>query len=104
MGWSVRSFPGSPASVVGEACAARFAILMATEKGWSHMHLEGDCLQVVNDFNDRDAAGLRSFDVIISAGLELSSHFTAFRCSFTRRSSNCNSCFSSSFIIQISCS
>lgn len=75
--------------VVTKLHAARFAILTADAKGWSHMHLEGHCLQVVNAFNDRGAHRLRSFDVIISAGLELSSRFSTFRCSFIRRSNNC---------------
>lgn len=89
LGWSVRRFPGLPLPVEGEANAARLAIILAMEKGWSHVHLEGDCLQVINAFNDRDSVGLRSFDTIVAACLELSSRFSAFRCSFIRRSSNC---------------
>lgn len=73
----------------GEANAVRLAIILAMEKGWSHVHLKGDCLQVINAFNDRDSVGLRSFDTIVAACLELSSHFSALCCSFIRRSSNC---------------
>lgn len=56
--WSIKKFPGYPSPVVAGACAARFAILMAIAKGWTHIHLEGDSLQVVNAFNDRDEHGL----------------------------------------------
>lgn len=54
LGWSVRKLPGTLSPVVAEASAARHAILMAIEKGWSHIQLEGDCMQVINAFNDRD--------------------------------------------------
>lgn len=89
MGWLVRKLSGSPTPVEAEASAARFAILMARAKGWSHIHLKGDCLQVVNALNDGDTQGLRSFDSIISTSIGLSSGFSAFICSFVRRSSNC---------------
>lgn len=46
-------------------------------------------MQVINAFNDRDRQGLRSFDAIISACLELASSFSAFRCFFVRRLGNC---------------
>lgn len=40
LGWSVRKLPGTLSPVVAE--------------GWSHIQLEGDCMQVINAFNDRD--------------------------------------------------
>lgn len=80
---------GSPSPVVAEASAARLAILMALEKGWTHIHLEGDCLQVINTFKDRDVQGLRPFEIIVLACIELSSRFSRFTYSFVRRMSNC---------------
>lgn len=81
LGWSVRKLPGAPSPVIAEATATRHAILLAIEKGWTHIHLEGDCLQVIKTFKDRDRHGLRSFDSIISAALGLLSNFSAFHVS-----------------------
>lgn len=74
---------------MAEACAARFAINMALEKGWTNIHLEGDCLQVDNAFKDGGASGMRPFEVIIAASIDLATRFSSFSVSFIRRSSNC---------------
>lgn len=75
VGWAARWLRGSQALVEAEASAARFAIFMALERGWTHIHLEGDYLQVVNALND-------GVTHVISASLVFSSCFSAFLCSF----------------------
>lgn len=67
--WRVKKLRGTPSPVVAEACAARLAILLAQEMGWSHVHLESNCLQVIYALNDRDEECLQFFSVVISAGL-----------------------------------
>lgn len=52
------------------------------------MHLEGDCLQVINALNDKNGDRLFSFGVVISVCPELFSSFEAFICSFIRRVGN----------------
>lgn len=89
LGWSACKFHGSPSLVMAEASAIRHAILMAVERGWSHIQLEGYCIQIINALNDRSGDGLRSFDTIISTFLDLFSRFAISRCSFIRRLSNC---------------
>lgn len=89
VGWSIRKFRGSPSPVVAEACAARLALQLARRHGWTHLHLEGDCLQVINALKDQHGERLHSFGQIISAGFILIPSFTAFNCTFIRRVGNC---------------
>lgn len=44
VGLFVRKFRGSPSPVVAEAYAARLALQLAKTKGWTKVHLKGDCL------------------------------------------------------------
>lgn len=87
-GWSIRKFLGLPSPVIAEACAARHAILLARDKCWTYIHVEGDCLHVVNAINDRSGDGLCNFGTIISACVGLSSLFEHFHCYFIRRMVN----------------
>lgn len=57
MGWSVHTCHGSPAPVMAEASASRHTILMAVERSWTHIHLEGDCIPIINALNDRTGDG-----------------------------------------------
>lgn len=75
--------------MVAEACAARLALLMAREMKWSHIHLEGDCLHVINALNDRYDDCLHSFGVVVSACVSFTPSFIAFHASFIRRVDNC---------------
>lgn len=104
VGWAVRRLQGSPAPVVAEACAARFAIHMTLEKGWTHVHLEGDCLQVINTFKDGKSHGLSEFEVIVSASIGLASRFSNFACFFIRRLSNCLAHVFSHIVLLDTCS
>lgn len=74
---------------VAKASAARHALTMATELGWTHIQLEGDCMVVVNALNDRSGECLRSFGAVIKACHDVISHFDVFSCSFIRRTGNC---------------
>lgn len=74
---------------MAEACAPRLALQLAQKHGWTHPHLEGDCLQVVNALNDRHGERLYSFGSIISACFAFLRSFTVFQCSFIRRVGNC---------------
>lgn len=47
---------------VAKASAARHALTMATELGWTHIQLEWDCMVVVNALNDRSAT---VFDLLV---------------------------------------
>lgn len=62
---------------------------MTVGRGWSHVHLKGDCLKVINALNDRSDDNLHSFGATICACSYLSSSFIVFIYSFIRRSSNC---------------
>lgn len=82
--WLVRRFQVTPTPVVAEATTARLAIILAIKIGWSHIHLERDCLEVVNDINDPGEVNFRAYGVIISSCRALLSSFTVFHCSFIR--------------------
>lgn len=91
VGLSIRKLWGSPSPVVAEAYAAGLALQLAKTKGWTKVHLEGDCLQVINALNDKNGDRLYrlfSFGAVISACPELFSSFEAFICSFIRRVGN----------------
>lgn len=88
IGWVIQKFQGSPLPVVAEACAARLALQLA-QNGWTPLNLEGDCLQVINELNDRNGKRLHSFGSIISACFILLRFFTTFKCSFIRRGGIC---------------
>lgn len=62
---------------------------MTVGRGWSHVHLKGDCLKVINALNDRSDDNLHSFGATISTCSYLSSSFIVFYYSFIRLSSNC---------------
>lgn len=86
--WRIKKLRGSPSPVGAEACAARLAILLAHEMGWPSIHLEGDCLQVINSFNDQDNECLQPFAAVISSGSFFISSFSSFTASFIRRAGN----------------
>lgn len=71
-----------------EACAARVASLLAQEMGWSYIHLEGNSMQVINAFNDREDDNLMRLSAVISACVSLISGFSLFPASFIRRTDN----------------
>lgn len=41
--WRVRRLAGQPSAVVGEACTSLEGVILALEKGWREVILEGDC-------------------------------------------------------------
>lgn len=86
--WRVQKLRGSPAPVVAEACAARLTCLLAQEMGWSHAHMEGDSMQVINALNNRDDDNNMPFSAVISACLSFISSFSSFHSSFVRRKGN----------------
>lgn len=86
--WQARRFQGNPSLVAVEATAARQALIMAREMGWSHVHIEGDCLEVGNALKDQRDDCFREFGVIISACREFISLFDCFISSFIRRVGN----------------
>lgn len=58
-------------------------------QGWTHLYLEGDCLQVVNALQDNHGDRFYSFGSIISACFALFPLFTVLNFSFIRRLGNC---------------
>lgn len=89
MGWLIRKFRGEPLPVVAEAYAARLALQLAKSHGWTHIHVEGDCLEIIQALNDRNGERLQVFGSVIDACFELLQSFAAFKFSFIRRVGNC---------------
>lgn len=87
--WTVRRARGLVSPEVAEAYAAREAMVMAKDMGWTKVHFEGDCLVVVNALKDRNEESFRPYRVIVSACQELLSDFDFFYASFIRRTGNC---------------
>lgn len=87
--WSTKRVRGLVSPKVAEANAARHALIMAKEMGWTHIQLEGDCMVVVNALSDQLGECLRPFGVILTSCREIISFFNVFSCSFIRRSGNC---------------
>lgn len=75
--WRIQKLHGMPYPVV------------AQEMGWSYIHLERDCLQVMNTFKDRSEDCLQSHGFVVSACFPIISSFSSFQVSFIHRVGNC---------------
>lgn len=86
--WRVRKFVGQPPAVVGEARAAMEGALLAQEKGWSKVVLEGDCAQIITAIRDGLTDHHLPFGALVSTIISTSMNFNYFSCSFVPRSGN----------------
>lgn len=87
--WRVQKIHGSPSPAVAEACAARMALLLALELQWSHIEVEGDCIQVINALKDHSDYFLQPFGAVVSACLSFIPSFVEVQFSFIRHMGNC---------------
>lgn len=67
--WAVCKLRGSVAPAIAEACAARHALIMAKDMGWSHPQLEEDCLEVINTLKTTRARVFDPLDLLLPLAL-----------------------------------
>lgn len=72
----------------GEARAALEALVMARERGWMEVELEGDSLQAITTIWDRTIDPFLPFGAILDNIILMSRSFQFFSCYHVKRSGN----------------
>lgn len=86
--WRIRRLSGQPPVVVGEARAAYDGVLLAMEKGWRSIILEGDNSEIISAIQNRVDDSFLSYEAFTSSIFALLDSFESFSCSFVRRTGN----------------
>ncbi|XP_026399837.1 uncharacterized protein LOC113295727 [Papaver somniferum] len=71
-----------------EAKALLNAVLWAKQKGWTRVHLEGDCLNVINAVNGSHTAVKLTTQNLINDAIDILNSFPVWLCTHVHRDAN----------------